>query len=105
MKPSLRANLRSLCRAFCTALIGITALLATPRIATAQIYVSEQEGTVGEYDATTGAAIDANFITGLNPSEGIRPRASGLVDDGSGRSGIARSDAPEKTPHRLRASQ
>ena len=28
-------------------------------------------GTVGEYDATTGAAINANFITGLNRPVGL----------------------------------
>ena len=28
-------------------------------------------GTVGEYDATTGAAINASFITGLIEPEGL----------------------------------
>ncbi len=35
--------------------------------AQAQLYVANADGeTVGEYNATTGAAINANFITGLN---------------------------------------
>jgi len=86
MKTSHIVNLRPLCRAFCTALVGIAALLATPRLATAQIYVSEQEGTVGEYDATTGTAIDANFITGLSGSEGIALSGNDLfVGNGSNR--------------------
>jgi hypothetical protein len=37
-----------------------------PSNARAQLYVAQAgNNTVGEYDATTGAAINANFITGL----------------------------------------
>jgi hypothetical protein len=40
---------------------------------TPTLYVSEVGGTfkVGEYNATTGAAINANFITGLNYPTGL----------------------------------
>ena len=33
--------------------------------------VNEGSGTVGEYNATTGAAINAKFITGLNGPSGV----------------------------------
>ena len=33
-------------------------------------------GTVGEYDATTGAAINATFITGLNIPVGIAVKST-----------------------------
>jgi hypothetical protein len=36
------------------------------------LFVANQSGTtVGEYDATTGAAINANFLTGLNLPAGL----------------------------------
>jgi len=58
MKTIVTSNWRSLRRALCTLLIGIAALWAMPGSARAQIYVSELgNNTVGEYDATTGAAI------------------------------------------------
>jgi hypothetical protein len=41
-------------------------------------------GTVGEYDATTGAAINANFITGLRGDQ----RKAGLKSRNFGRSGL-----------------
>src|SRR5437763_1275601 len=52
------------------ALVGLflsaIALSILSNTAHAQLYVSQQAGRVGEYDAITGAAINANFITGLN---------------------------------------
>jgi hypothetical protein len=71
MKTISTSNWRPLRRALCTLLVGITALWAMPRNARAQIYVIQYgNGSVGEYDATTGAAINANFITGLSgPAE------------------------------------
>ncbi|MBV8277015.1 MAG: hypothetical protein JO170_17405 [Verrucomicrobia bacterium] len=41
-----------------------------PGIAPAQLYVNNGNA-VGEYNATTGAVINANFITGLNKPTGI----------------------------------
>jgi hypothetical protein len=39
--------------------------------------VAEQfSGTVGEYNATTGGAINAGFITGLNAAVGIAVKAT-----------------------------
>jgi hypothetical protein len=35
------------------------------------LFVEYNLGTVGEYNSTTGAAINANFITGLNDSMGL----------------------------------
>jgi hypothetical protein len=64
MKSSITANLRPLLRAFYPFLIAVVALWAMPRNARAQLYIT-QNTTVSEYDATTGAAINANFITGL----------------------------------------
>ena len=37
----------------------------------AQLRITTHDTTVGEYDATTGAAINANFITGLNQPTGL----------------------------------
>jgi hypothetical protein len=77
MKTVIRSNPRPLRRAFFyTLLIGIAALWAMPRSARAQIYVSQEypiagTGTVSEYDATTGAVIKANFITGVIHPAGL----------------------------------
>jgi len=58
MKTIVTSDSMSLRRALCTLLVGIAALWAMPRSARAQIYVSQaNSGTVGEYDAATGAAI------------------------------------------------
>jgi hypothetical protein len=59
---------RPLRRALFTLLFCIAPLWAMPGIARAQIYVVKIAGipsTVGKYDATTGAAINANLITEL----------------------------------------
>jgi len=59
-------------RVLCTTLLCIAALWAMPRGARAQLYIVQESastlptGSAGEYNATTGAVIDANFITGLN---------------------------------------
>ena len=63
----MTSNSRPLRRALCTLLFGIAALWAMPRSARGQLYVSQVfNGGVGKYNATTGAAIHANFITGLS---------------------------------------
>ena len=67
MKAITTSNRRPQCRALCALLLGIAALWAPPSVARAQLFVSQSNaGSVGEYDATTGAAINASFITGLN---------------------------------------
>src|SRR5260370_725044 len=76
MKTTLTSNWRPLLRAFYPFLITIAALWAMPKNARAQLYVTElpQGGPIGvvdKYDATTGAAISASFITGLNDPVGL----------------------------------
>jgi hypothetical protein len=80
MKTALPSPSRPLRRALCTALIGIAALWALPRNACAQLYVSNQitavnpiygGDSVGEYDAATGAPINADFIRGLFSPAGL----------------------------------
>jgi hypothetical protein len=68
MKRIITSNSRPLRRALCTLLLGIATLWTMPRNAGAQqLYVVQSTAnSVGEYNATTGAAIKANFITGLN---------------------------------------
>jgi hypothetical protein len=72
MKTIIPSNWRPLRCAVCALLIGIAALWAMPRSAHAQIYVSQYlSGTVGEYDATTGAVINASLVTGVSEPEGL----------------------------------
>jgi DNA-binding beta-propeller fold protein YncE len=72
MKTSIPSNWRPLSRALYTFLIAIAALWGMPRNACAQLYVSQAEiGVVSEYDATTGAVINANFITGVGSPFGL----------------------------------
>ncbi len=67
MKTTLTSNRRPLLRAFFPFVIVTAVLWAMPRNAHAQLYVTQQgAGIVSEYNATTGGAINANFITGLN---------------------------------------
>jgi hypothetical protein len=48
-------------------LIGISALWAIPEITHAQLYVGQDgTGSIGEYNATTGTAINASLITRLS---------------------------------------
>src|SRR5208283_1091148 len=66
MKTIITSNSRPLRRALCTLLVGIAALWAMPRNARAQLYVTTPANNVGEYNTITGAAINADLITGLN---------------------------------------
>jgi hypothetical protein len=70
---TINGRLRSL---FSALLLAIIALGARPGNAHAQIYVSQlgdgpDAGFVGEFDGTTGAAINANLITGLYGPVGL----------------------------------
>jgi len=38
--------------------------------------VANQSGTVGKYDANTGEAINANFITGLQSPTGLAAKSA-----------------------------
>ena len=74
MKTIITSHWRPLRRAVCTLLLGIAALWAMSRSAHAQLYVGSgvnlsfvSQGTVIEYNAATGALIDATLITGLGP--------------------------------------
>jgi len=61
-----------LSRALCTLLVGIAVLWLMTGSARAQLYVSQVDNnTVSEYNATTGASINASFITGLNGPTGL----------------------------------
>ena len=51
----MHANSRPLHRVFCILITGTVALLSSYRSASAQIYVSQGDGTVGEYDAGTAS--------------------------------------------------
>src|SRR5690348_731553 len=81
VKTIITSNWRLLRRAVCTLLLGITALWAMPRSARAQVlYVSQGgDSIVGEYDATSGAAINANLITGLNRPVGLALSGNNLL--------------------------
>jgi DNA-binding beta-propeller fold protein YncE len=74
MKPIMPSNWKAQRRVLCTFFLGITTLLAMPKSACAQLYVSQSTAnTVGEYNANTGTAVNANFITGT----GGQPAVSG----------------------------
>jgi hypothetical protein len=67
MHTSTISNWRPLSRALYALLIAIAAVWEMPRNARAQLYVSQLvPGTVGTYNAKTGVAINASFITGLS---------------------------------------
>jgi hypothetical protein len=73
VKTITLSNCRPLRRSLYTLFLCIAALWANPRRASAQLYVNQQapptsqaESGVSEYNTTTGVAINANFITGLN---------------------------------------
>ena len=61
LKRSITSNWSPLLRAFCPFLIAIAVLLAMPRNARAQLYVTNDSvnspGFVSEYDANTGARL------------------------------------------------
>ena len=70
-------------------LIPIAVLWAIPRNAHGQLYVSpefRQPGFVSEYETKTGAAINLNFITGLNVPSGLAVKGNTLfvADLGNG---------------------
>ena len=71
-KPIIRSNWKPLRCILCTLLLCIAALQALPGSAPAQLYVTEPGiNTIGEYNATTRAAINPSFITGLNLPTGL----------------------------------
>jgi hypothetical protein len=89
MKTIVTSNLRPLLRAFYPFLIAVAALCAMPRNARGQLYVSPEfhpPGFVSEYDTKTGAAINPNFITGLNVPSGLAVKGNTLfvADFGNG---------------------
>jgi hypothetical protein len=69
MKTNFTSTLRLPSRALYAFLIAIAVIWAMPRKAHAQLYVTKRpgggNGVVSEYNATTGAAINVSFITGL----------------------------------------
>jgi DNA-binding beta-propeller fold protein YncE len=80
MKPIMPSNWKGQRRVLCTLLLGIATLWATPGSALAQLYVSQSTtNTVGKYDATTGAPINANFIAGLSRPLGLALSADGTA--------------------------
>jgi hypothetical protein len=71
MKTIITSNWRPLHRALWAVFLCIASFWAMPRNACAQIYVSQGNYKVGAYNATTGKAINASFITGLSGAGGI----------------------------------
>jgi 6-phosphogluconolactonase (cycloisomerase 2 family) len=76
--------------ALCALLLGLTALWAIPRgvaVPPTPLYVAEVDsGRVGTYGATTGAVLNASFITGLNAPFALAVSGHTLfvANDGSG---------------------
>ena len=69
--PTPRRNSRSLSRAFSGFLLAI-AVFGRPGAANAQLYVGQNTEKVGEYNPTSGAAINASFIsTGSSNPQGL----------------------------------
>src|SRR5258707_1052328 len=98
MKTTLTSNWRPLLRALYPFLIAAAALWAMPKNARAQLYVTEFPqggaiGVVGKYDATTGAAISATFITGLNRPGGLAVLGNTLFVANSGGGTVGKYDA------------
>jgi hypothetical protein len=80
MKPIMPFKWKAQRRVPWTLLLGVLALWAMPRSAHAQLYASQSTtNTVGKYDANTGAAINANFITVLSGPMGLALSADGTV--------------------------
>jgi hypothetical protein len=76
----IRIDFRVLLRALYLMLIAGSALLAIPRCADAQLYVTQvQAGTVSEYNATTGALMNASFITGLSTPNALLLSGNNLL--------------------------
>jgi hypothetical protein len=94
MKTTTTSNWRPLPRTLYALLLCIAALCAMPKSACAQqLYVGQYgNSTVGLYDASTGAAINANLITtGLNGPNGFALSGNNLFvanyDDAFGENG------------------
>jgi hypothetical protein len=71
MKSSIISNWRPLLRALYAFLITIAAVWVMPRNVDAQLYIDQINqktdiGLLSKYNATTGAVIKADFITGLD---------------------------------------
>jgi hypothetical protein len=73
VKTTVKSNSRPLPRALWAIVLGVAAIWAMPRNARAQVlYVGQSAiNSVGEYDASTGAAINASFITGVGGSPAL----------------------------------
>src|SRR5437763_1659311 len=69
-----------------SSLIACTALWAMPGTARGQIYETNNSGTVGEYNATTGAPINSSLVSGLSNPAGIALYGGNLfvVNNGGG---------------------
>ena len=98
MKTIIASDWRLLSRVVCTLLLGIAALWAMPGNACAQVlYVSPQAANVvGEYDATSGAAINANLVTageGLNRPVGLALSGNNLFVSNFGGTTVGEYDA------------
>jgi glucose/arabinose dehydrogenase len=98
MKTSITSNLRPLLRAFQAFLIAIAVLLAMPRDARAQLYFTSRPvgsaiGVVSEYDATTGAVINASLITGLSNPGGLAVKGNTLFVANSDGGTVGKYDA------------
>jgi sugar lactone lactonase YvrE len=71
-------------------IVAVVILISLVRFASAQLYVSNyggaNGGSVGKYDAMTGAPIDASFISGIGAATGLALDGEGhlLVAFGSG---------------------
>jgi hypothetical protein len=79
MKAIITSNSRPSRRGICALLLGIAALWAMPRNAHAQLYVAVYNSdAVGKYNTTTGAVINANFITGLYRPTGLAVSGNNL---------------------------
>jgi WD40 repeat protein len=67
MKRPSASKFELITRIVCTSFMVLAALLAVPRRADGQIYVSQvTAGVVSKYDEKTGKVINASFITGLS---------------------------------------
>jgi hypothetical protein len=89
-------------RALGAVLIGIAALWAMP--SSAQLYVDQTvnsldpTGVVGEYNATTGAPINADFISGLNFPFGLALSGNTLFVANSASNTVGAYDATTGAP-------
>ncbi len=55
-------------------------LLAIPKRADADLFLTNAAGNrIGEYDSSTGAAVSASLITGLNVPVGVTVSSSGIL--------------------------